>query len=288
MNNLKVILLCSQVNFRKWLVNPRIYTLAVITIAFLSYHSLGLSKFAAEKEIAITPWVFPFLSIPPTMQVFACFIVLLFCDAPFADRHMPFLTIRTSRRNWIIGQLIYIILASFIYTIFVCVMSAIVLIPNLQLSTGWGVLIKTLAVKPDIAPSVLVFFDEEIIKMFSPIKAILISSGLFWLVAVFIGVLIFFFNVVIKKMSGLVASGFFIFMSFFSIIQGILIFGEWIRYLSPISWMNISYLYWNGFGFATASPTFAVLCLLIAILLMGIISTIVFCKKDMNIHGWGD
>ncbi|WP_062107422.1 hypothetical protein [Bacillus niameyensis] len=287
MTNLKTILLCVQVNFRKWLVNPRIYVLAVITVAFLAYHSSGLSQFATEKEVGIAPWIFPHLSLPPTMQVFACFIVLLFCDAPFADRHMPFLAIRTSRRNWVIGQLVYIILASFIYTAFICVMAALVLIPNLEFSKDWGILMKTLAMRPEMAPvNVTVFFNPDVLKMFSPFQAMIISFGLFWLVSVFIGVLIFCFNVVIEKMSGLVASGVFIFMSLFSIVEGRFIFGDWIGYLSPISWMNISYLDWKGTGL-TPTPTFAVFCLVITSVFMGILSTIIFCRKDMKIQDWG-
>lgn len=288
MTNLKMIRICVQVNFQKWLVNPRIYTLAVLMIAFLAYHSFGPSQFAADKGIALTPWVFPHLITPPVLQVFACFIILLFSDAPFADRHMPFLIIRSGRRNWIIGQLLYIVTAAFVFTIFILFISMLVLIPNVQLSTDWGIILKTLAVSTEIIPSVTIFPDERIITMFSVLEAMLISFGLFWLVSIFIGVLIFFFNIVIGKMSGLVASGVFIFISFFSIIHGRLILGDWISYLSPISWMSISFFDWNNsMGFSSPSPMYAVICLVGSILLMSIVSTIVFCKKDLDIQEWG-
>ncbi|MCJ7840059.1 hypothetical protein MUB24_03855 [Lederbergia sp. NSJ-179] len=286
MTNLKMMFLCSRVNLRKWAVNTRIYTLAVLIIAFLAYHSYGLSQFAAEKGVAITPWVFPHLNTPPVMQVFACFTLLLFCDAPFADRHMPFLVIRTGRRNWAIGQFIYIILAAFIYTAFVYAVSVLVLVPNIQFSTDWGIVIKTLAVNSDMAPDVTIFMNEEIIYMLSPIKATLISFGLFWLVAVFVGVLIFCFNTVIGKMSGVVITGIFIFISYFSMYLGFLSFGIGIYYFSPISWSSITFVDWDYSG-TFPSPTYAVLFLLLASLLMSILSTIVFCKKDMNIQNWG-
>lgn len=288
MVDLKMILICTQVNFRKWSVNPRIYTLAVLIIAFLAYHLSGLSQFAADNNIGVTPWVFPHLTTPPVMQVFACFTILLFSDAPFADRHMPFLVIRAGRRNWVVGQLLYIVLAAFIYTAFTFIISVLALIPKIQLSMDWGSIIKTLAGGSGVPDTVTVFADERILTNFSAIGATLISFGLFWLVSIFIGFLIFCFNIVVGKMSGLVASGVFIFISFFSIIHGRLVLGDWISYLSPISWMNMSFFDWNNTSpFNLPSPTYAVICLLVASLLMSIISVKVFCKKDMDIQEWG-
>lgn len=286
MTDFKMIRICAQVNFQKWAVNPRIYTLAVVIIAFLIYHSFGLSQFAADKDVAVTAWIFPHLTTPPVMQVFACLAILLFSDAPFADRHMPFLVVRSGQRNWIIGQLLYIIVASFIFVVFIFLISILVLIPNVQFSTDWGIILRTLAVES--APAVTIFPDPRILSMFSVFEAVSLSFGLFWLVSVFIGVLIFCFNIVIGKMSGLVASGIFIFISFFSIVHGRLILGDWISYFSPISWMSMSFFDWDHtMMFSSPSPTYAVLFLLIAITLMSIISIKVFCKKDLDIREWG-
>lgn len=286
MTDLKMIRICAQVNIQKWSVNPRIYTLAVIIIAFLAYHSFGLSQFAAAKDVAVTAWVFPHLTTPPVMQVFACLTILLFSDAPFADRHMPFLVIRSGQRNWVIGQLIYIVVAAFVYTAFILLVSVLVLVPNVQISSDWGIILKTLAV--EAAPSVTIFPDVRILTMFSALEAVLISFGLFWLVSVFIGVLIFCFNIVVGKMSGLIASGVFIFISFFSIVHGRLILGDWISYFSPISWMSMSFFNWdNTMAFSSPSLTYAILWLLLAITLMSIVSIKVFCKKDLDIQEWG-
>ena len=185
------------------------------------------------------------------------------------------------------GQLLFIALASLAYTVFIFFVSVLVLIPNVQLSAEWGIIIKTLALKPDMAPSsVTIFMSEQIITMFSAVEATLISFGFFWLVSIFIGVLIFCFNIVIGKASGLVATGVFIFISYFSVYLGMFSFGMGIYYLSPLSWMSLAYLDWNYTG-TFPSPIYAVLVLIGTILLMGIVSVSVFCKKDMNIQEWG-
>lgn len=287
MTNMKMIYLCSQVNFRKWIVNPRIYTIAAIIVAFLTYHEYGLSQLAAENGEPLTPWIFSQLFTPPVMQVFASLTVLLFCDAPFADRHTPFLIIRAGRQNWLIGQLIYIVVASFIYTAFILVVSILALIPNVRFSMDWGIIIKSLAVNPQIAPNtVTVFMNEEIIKMFTPLEATFISFGLFWLVTVFIGIILFYFNIVIGKMSGLIVTGIFIFISYFVVYLGPITIGEKIYYFSPLNWMSISYINWSDSG-SVPSPPYVLLFLFISILIMITGSVVSFLKKDLNLHEWG-
>jgi|SRR5690625_296202 len=285
MPNLMIVFISALINFKKWIVNPRIYTLVALIIAFLAYHTTGLTQFAGENGMKLTPWIFPHLMTPPVMQVFACFTILLFSDAPFTDRHMPFMVVRSGRQNWILGQLAYIVLASLIYTLFIFIVSVLVLIPHVSFSFDWGVVINSLGANSRLAPEATVFFDERLISIFSPVVATLISLVLFWMVSTFIGVLIFCFNIVIGHMSGLVATGFLIFMSFFSIIHGRLVLGDWISYVSPISWMSMSFYNWgHAEPFQSPSMMYALFFLIGTILLMGFISVKVFCKKDLSIQ----
>ncbi|MBP1994322.1 hypothetical protein [Paenibacillus eucommiae] len=289
MTDLKTIWLCARVNFSKWPVTPRIYTLAAIIIAFSIWVFSWISDYASTVGVAVSPWVFPYLLTTPIMfPIYGCLTALLFCDAPFMDSHTPFLVIRTSRRNWVTGQLLYIVLAGFVYTTFFLLMSILVLIPNVQFSMDWGAVLKTIAFNPGSPAKYgitsLAVIGGPVMTLFSAIQATLISFGLFWLVTIFIGVLIFCFNIVIGRMSGLVAAGVFTVIAYFSIFVGKLAFGNVIYYVSPLNWSSMSYLDWGGTG-SMPSPVYAVGCLLGAILLLSIISVFVFCKKDMHIQG---
>ncbi|MCT2536726.1 hypothetical protein NC661_14165 [Aquibacillus koreensis] len=284
MTNAKMVLFCTQINMKKWLVNPRIYTIFVLVFVFLLYHSYGLSTFSDEVGHGVSPWVFPHLITPPVLQVFAFFMVLLFCDAPFNDRHTPFVLIRTGRRNWIIGQILYIVFASAIFTIFTFITSIIVLIPNIQFSIDWGILIKSLASDPSIAPTtVTVFFNPGLLST-APITATIGSIFHFFTVAVFIGVVILFFNLLFKQMMGVVVAGVFIALSFFVLYIGNIIFGFKIYYFSPVSWMSISYSGWSDSG-SFPSPIYAISVLLLSIIMMSIVSVLIFCQKDMELKG---
>ncbi|GAE29748.1 hypothetical protein [Halalkalibacter hemicellulosilyticus] len=276
--------LCTQVNFRKWMINPRIYVVFTLTIAFLAYHSFGLSQFSAEVGYPVSPWIFAHLTTPPVMQVFAFLIILLFCDAPFKDRHTPFLIVRTGRGNWIIGQIFYIFIAAFIYTLFSFLSSIVIMIPNVEMTFEWGILLQTLANDPMYAPdSVTIFFNPEWMAILSPIEATLLSLLHFWFVAIFIGLVILSFNLLADKMLGILISGIFVFLSFFSVYIGTLLFGIGIYYFSPISWMSLSYVDWSYSG-SFPSPTFALVTLLIAMIIMSIVSILIFIQKDIDIQ----
>ena len=288
MTNLKTIRLCLGVNFRKWLVNPRIYALAIFIIAFLIYHQSGLSQFAGAHNQGVTPWVFSHLTTPPVLQVFATFAIILFSDAPFEDKHVPFLMIRSGRRNWIIGQLIYILIASLIYTLFVFIISILALLPNLELSMEWGIVIQTLASGSQLPANVTVFANPHLLTTFTGIEATLLSLGLFWFVSSFIGILISFFNIVVGKTTGLIASGFVLFLSFFTIIEARLALGHWVSYLSPVSWMSLSALDWNDPN-AWPSPSiyYALGFLTITSIVMSVTAINRYCKKDITFEGGG-
>ncbi|MBM7542333.1 hypothetical protein [Amphibacillus cookii] len=286
MANFKSILLCAQINIKKWLVNPRIYTIFIATFAFLFYHTYALTRFAAEVGHAVTPWVFPHLFTSPVLQVFAFLIVLLFCDAPFKDHHTPFVTMRTGRKNWIIGQLIYLMLASFIFTVFTFITSIIVLLPHLQVSLEWGIVMESLANDPAIASDrVTIFFNPELLNRLSPLAAAGFGLLYFYLVTLFIGSVILCFNVLLQRTAGIVVAGILIAVSLFANYLGFFSFGYLIYYLSPISWMSISTLDWGSGQLPSLSYTLSTL--VIAMVLLSIIATCVFIHKDMELKEGG-
>lgn len=288
MTNLKTIWICAQINFHKWPISLRMYTLAGMVIAFSIWGFAWISDYANAVGVAVTPWVFPFiLTMPIMFVIYGTLTMFLFSDAPFMDSHTSFLIIRTSRFNWVVGQLLYIFLTGFIYSIFFVFISILVLIPNIQFSWDWGNVLKTIAFDPmspkkyGITP--MLNIGGSVMDMFGGGTATLISMGLFWLVSVFIGVLIFCLNILFGGVSGLIAAGFFTVMSYFSIYLGRISIGNIIYDVSPISWSSIHNLDWYGIGHMP-SPMYAIGCLLGSILLMSVISVVAFCKKDLHIQ----
>jgi hypothetical protein len=216
----------------------------------------------------------------------------MFCNAPFLDNQMPFLVARTGRMNFIIGQHIYVIIAAFVFNLFITGASILILLPYVTFSSEWGHVISTLARNPgsSITYGIILSLsiDASIVDFFTPIKAMFTSFFFMWIVTVFIGIVIMMFNIISGKLSGIVAAGSLIFFAYFSAYLGSISFGTEILYLSPLSWSSINSINFTSVGSRVPSPMYATLVLTILILLMSLVSVYTFCKKDMDYQEWRD
>lgn len=287
MTNLRLIWLCARVNLLKWRVTPRLYMLAAVILAFCLWVFSWISDYAAVVDTPVTPWVFPFFqTMPVYFLIYGFLTILLYSDAPFTDHHTPFILIRTSRLNWTLGQLLYMVIAGFLYTLFFVLMSIVVLIPHLQFSTDWGAVLRTLAFNPasperyNIVP--LAQIGGSIMSMFKAIPAMLVSFGLFWLVSVFMGVVIFCFNLVFGRGSGLVVASVLTFISYFVVFVGRMIYTNNIYYFSPVSWSSMTNIDWGRTG-SMPSSTYVITVLSGGIILMSVLSMIIFNRQDLHI-----
>lgn len=284
MSDLKMILHCSFLNFNKWIINPRIYSVFGVTIAFLFYHSSALLQFSGEVGYNLTPWVFPHLFTPPVLQVFAFLIILLFCDAPFKDNQAAFVLVRTGRKRWLISQILYLMWSSIIYTMFTFIVSVLALLPHVQWSSNWGIIIESLASDVSLAPeTVTIFFNPELVNRLTPIHAAGYSILFFFLVTFFIGVVIFSFNILLEHTTGILIAGILVALSLFSNYLGFFSYGYLIYFLSPISWMSISSFNWGTGQLPT--PGYAWLTLLGAMLCMSMLAYVTFMRKDITLKG---
>lgn len=284
-NNFRKSLSCCRLSFFKGFRNARTFAVATLILAFLCYHLSSLAGFSAEINVGITPWGFSHLLSPMMLLLYGTLTILMFCDAPFLDNQAYYSIIRAGRVNWALGQLCYIILAALIYTVVFYLSSVIVLIPHIEISLDWGKMIKTLALNPYIGSNygytIALYVNSAIVNSFGAVEATLISVGLMWLNVSFIGVLIFSCNLLMRRFSGLIVAGFFVCLSYFAYYQGGLMLGEWIGFFSPVSWASMLYLDWGFLGVYYPSPVYAICCQIGAIILMGIVSIVVFCKRDI-------
>lgn len=110
-------------NFRLWRGNPRIlvtFLLAFILCFLLSDKAV---TFAVEHNttmqlVEVFIWNF---GDSNSILLSSVLLVMLFADMPFLSSGTPLYLVRTKRRIWITGQVIYILAATFVYLLFVLV-----------------------------------------------------------------------------------------------------------------------------------------------------------------------
>lgn len=131
-------------NFKKWAVNPRLYILLLIEVLYLHSRLSPVGELCVRTGYKVTPYLLPFL-LDEGSAVMMLFlgVVLLFCDAPFIEDEQPYIMLRSGRRIWFIGQMLYIVMASVLYFIVLYFISVLVLLPHIEWSAAWGKLLST-------------------------------------------------------------------------------------------------------------------------------------------------
>ena len=65
-------------------------------------------------------------------------LIVLFADMPFVTNATPFFLMRTTRKRWLLGQGIYIVLATTIYMLFVMLVTALVSMKQTFVGNIWS------------------------------------------------------------------------------------------------------------------------------------------------------
>lgn len=125
MNRIRQIFSVAGHNFRSWHKNPRIiltFALAAILCFLLSDKAV---RFAVEYEslmqiVESFVWTF---GDSNSILLSSLLLILLFIDMPFLDAGVPFFLYRIRRSTWLIGQILYIGLATLLYMGFILLMT---------------------------------------------------------------------------------------------------------------------------------------------------------------------
>ena len=110
-------------NFRQWKKNPRIVVTFALSFVLCFLLSNKAVQFAQEQGTIlqlVEPFVWTF-GDANNILISSLLLVLLFADMPFICEGTPFYLMRTKRSVWLMGQIIYICLATLVYITFILV-----------------------------------------------------------------------------------------------------------------------------------------------------------------------
>lgn len=280
MHSIKEVLEISFRNIKKWVINPRIYIILAIVFLYMQSILFPIREFCDNVGVNITPYVLPFFMTEPYSAIIICLlVVLIFCDAPFVDQEHSYVILRAGRKKWFAGQILYMLLASMIYTMVLVLLSNLILVPYVGLDTSWGKVINTLAQRGiGFQHGISIPFDNTILQDFSGIKAMVLQGSLCFLLFFFLGNIIFLFNSCISRRAG--GIGAVVVILFPRIAADI---APKISYISPVSWISLSNLDVNRINHYP-TPMYAFLILIIGSLLMIVLSFLVLRKRDVEVQ----
>lgn len=267
-------------NLLRWMTNPRIYILAVLLLILLWSFLEGVLVFSKAMGYRVTPWAFPFLTNAVYVQRFMMLgLVFLFCDAPFLHEGQPYLLIRSGRVHWALGQILYIMVGTAIYFLFIAAVSALMLSPNLFASLEWGKIWGTLA-NTDAGQGyrVRLHIAAQIQSMYTPIQALGLSLLLQWCAGTLLGLVIFAANLCFKRALGAILAS--VLILFDIIIYNSM--SDYVYRFSPLSMARLTMLDATGLSLRP-SLAYAFAFFGAAIVLLSVLAVIFVRKREIQI-----
>ena len=204
----------TKINLYKHLGTVIFWTPFILAVAAVYEFSHSLSDMAKYYSIPANGFSISFL-FTSLNSVFIIFlgVFILFSDLPFKDNQQMFLISRSGKRTWIFSQIIYVILVSLMYFLFIFVCYCIALFPHIGFDAdNWGKIIKTISATDAAIRFDLMFnLKPSVLSDFSPLEAFVYSFGTAFAVSVIIGLVVLLFNLTLKRNVGIIISGIMVF-----------------------------------------------------------------------------
>ena len=195
MDNIRKICLIAGENFAGWRKNPRIYLsflLAGVLCLLLSGQAVSLSQTYETplQLLEIFIWTF---GDAQSVLLSSLLLLLLFGDVPFFHAVTPYWLIRTKRSIWLAGQLLYVILATVVYCVFLLGVQMLLAAPYAFPGNVWSETAAMLGYGGG-GTSVTIPVSLKTMENTTPLQCMLQVFLLLLLYCVFMAVLLLFLN----------------------------------------------------------------------------------------------
>jgi hypothetical protein len=203
----------ARIGLRHWGSNVRYPLLFIIMFLFIWIQLSPLKDMIAATGYATNPQILPFVLSDAVNQLIVMMGALfLFANAPFVDEAQVYVISRTGRRNWAIGQVIYVFSASACYVIALLIFSLIIIAPvSTSGLDGWGKIVNTLCYT-DAGSVFKIGFpvSQRIVEILGPAQALGIQMLLEFFAVAIIGLVAFLINMLSSAKVGIFVSAMYI------------------------------------------------------------------------------
>lgn len=244
-----------------------------IFIAWLTLHPLG--TYAAEngERLHALELLPQYTSGTLQMLIIAMGLFLLLCDAPFLNHVTMYRLVRGDRLSFYMGQVIYIIAVSGLYTLWIWICTLVGVAGKLRWTGTWSRTVTVAGKNSNMTGIRLINgFSDRLVKELAPGQAFFRAVLGLFLFSIFAGIMLCTVNMIFKKISG-------------NMILGILIGSDYALtsiygngkffYIQPLSMIKVA---GQDLGSSPYSPTICYVAVFLSVgsllfLLLGLIHT---------------
>ncbi len=135
----EALTLCG-INYSHWRGNKRILVSFLLGAVLCFLLTEKIMAFAVEKDtilMIMEPFIWSFED-GQSIMLSSLILILLFADMPFLDGSVPYYLIRINRKQWLTGQLMYVISATLLYLTYIFVITALLCMRRAFAGNMWS------------------------------------------------------------------------------------------------------------------------------------------------------
>lgn len=238
MARLRIAVRVCMYNMRRLLTEYRAYTGMALALFAVVFYCNGVRDVCVHYSAGVSPvQVFThLLSYPQANSFLYLGWITLMCDAPFVSDVQISVVMRSGRKEWFGGQMLYILAMALLYWISIAVMIAVMFIGYWGDFGDWGRVIHTFSVSSIKAHNIV---SEKVMKSYSVFSAVSWTYLLHVGASVLLALMMFWVNMVSNRNHGGVVAV--IFALFEMAFTGFGLSPQF-YYFSPITLSNLSTL----------------------------------------------
>ena len=121
MRKIKQVLYIAREGFRKWHRNSTIILCFLLAFIFCFLLSDKVMQFAQTYDThlqGLEAFIWTFGDSQSVLAI-SILLLLLFSDMPNLSNEVPYFIVRTDRRTWMCGQILYLVSATFVFLLFI-------------------------------------------------------------------------------------------------------------------------------------------------------------------------
>lgn len=206
MNSIRLVWSFTKLNFLGWKKNPRIILAFVLAFVFCVMMSGKALVFAQSYDTTMQifePFVWAF-SDGKSILLASFLLLFFFMDMPFINEATPYYLVRADRRAWISAQILYVVLVTVLYMLFLLLAFCLLCAPLSFVGNLWsetGALLGYSGVGAQIALPASV----KTMEMSNPYKCMATIFLLMTLYTLLAATLMMIFNLMKNKFGGVLS-----------------------------------------------------------------------------------
>jgi hypothetical protein len=203
---LRQILSLSFNQILDWFTSPRILVALALGIVFTYVDVANFMRYVAMTKESVQIFE-PYIYLMSNYGSFSFILlgfVLLISDAPFVSQRSLYAVVRCTRKRWVSGMMVYILLSALIYFGIVLLASMVFVTSNAYIADIWSAPMYSLAAyQPQGAWDIGVAFPYlEMLRVLSPAAAGFQTLALNILYGTMLGMLVFVINLNNRRLIG--------------------------------------------------------------------------------------